>query len=376
MFGCAPSDEPSASDEELSRQILATHADGAHALYTRSLASAREMSGAIDAFLAAPDEAGLSAARTAWLSARDDYGLTEALRFSGGPIDDADGPEPLLNSWPLDEAFLDYVEGAPLSGIVNRPAEHPDLTRELLIGLNQAGGEENVATGWHAIEFLLWGQDLWADSPGRRPASDYTTAPHAARRARYLALTTALLLEHLEALVDEWAPDRPGNYREAFLALPVEIGLQRIVAGSGELTRGELAGERMLVAYENRSQEDEHSCYSDNTLADLLANARGLRAVLAGDYGEIQGPGPLRLFAAADAAAAARLESQLALVLERLRAIPPPFDRHLGPEVADDDPGRRAVLGAIVAVEDLADRIAEAAAAAQIVVGAGVSPES
>ena len=215
------------------------------------------MARVIQEFLAAPSEETLATARAAWLEARGDYGLTEALRYSGGPIDDADGPEPLLNSWPLDEAYIDYVEGARGVGIVQRVEEIPEITREVLLGLNQAGGEENVATGWHAIEFLLWGQDLDVNGPGRRPASDYTTAPHAARRARYLELATALLVEHLEGLVREWEPDQPGNYREEFLALAPARAIERMVTGVGELGRGELAGERMLVAYETRSQEDE-----------------------------------------------------------------------------------------------------------------------
>ena len=58
-----------------------------------------------------------------------------------------------------------------------------------------------------------------------------------------------------------------------FLALPADEALTKIITGAGELSRGELAGERMNVAYEERSQEDEHSCFSDNTTNDLVANA-------------------------------------------------------------------------------------------------------
>ena len=49
------------------------------------------------------------------------YSPTEVFRFYGGPIDDDNGPEGLLNAWPLDEVFIDYVLGNPDAGIINDP---------------------------------------------------------------------------------------------------------------------------------------------------------------------------------------------------------------------------------------------------------------
>ena len=256
---------------------VGTYAAGVHAAYGESLASAQEMDAAIDAFLADPSDATLAAAKDAWLVARDDYGPTEAFRFYGGPIDDEEtGTEGLINAWPLDEAYIDYVEGNAEAGIVNDPDGFPTIDAELLVSLNEQGGEANISTGWHAIEFLLWGQDLSLDGPGQRPASDYTTAANADRRATYLAVASDLLVSHLSELVDTWAPDAD-NYRAEFEALESEEALRRIITGIGELSRGELAGERMNVAYAERSQEDEHSCFSDNTTADIVGNARGDR---------------------------------------------------------------------------------------------------
>ena len=91
----------------------------------------------MDAFLADPNETTLAAAKEAWLAAQEPYGQTEAYRFYGGPIDDADGPEPLLNAWPLDEAYVDYVEGAPEAGIINSPDSYPTIDQDLLISLNE-----------------------------------------------------------------------------------------------------------------------------------------------------------------------------------------------------------------------------------------------
>ena len=343
------------------------YAAGVHAAYEASLESATELDAAIDAFLADPTDETLEAAKQAWLTARDDYGLTEAFRFYGGPIDnETDGPEGLINAWPLDEVYIDYVEGDPAAGVVNDPDSYPTIDAELLTSLNEQGGEANISTGWHAIEFLLWGQDLSTDGPGERPVTDYTTADNADRRSTYLAVTSDLLLEHLAGLVEAWAPDSD-NYRAEFVAGDPIEALTMIVTGIGELTRGELAGERMYVAYEQRSQEDEHSCFSDNTTADLLANALGIDMVLTGAYpGGVEGPGLESLFESSDADAAAALREAVDASLADLEAIPAPFDQHLVDGVPDDDPGRASVLTAIEALESQADALVAAAAAAGI----------
>jgi putative iron-regulated protein len=343
------------------------YAEGVEAAYAASLESATALDEALDAFLADPTGETLEAAKQAWLAARDDYGLTEAFRFYGGPIDDEeDGPEGLINAWPLDEAYIDYVDGDPTAGIVNDPDTFPTIDADVLTSLNEEGGEANISTGWHAIEFLLWGQDLSADGPGTRPVSDYTTADNAERRATYLAVAGDLLLEHLTGLVDAWAPDAE-NYRAEFVAFDPTEALTMIVTGIGELTRGELAGERIYVAYEQRSQEDEHSCFSDNTTADLLANARGIDMVLTGSYpGGVDGPGLMALFEAADADTAAALRQSVDDSMAALEAIPAPFDQHLADGVPDDDPGRASVLAAVDALEVQADRLVAAAAPAGI----------
>ena len=253
--------------------VAATYADLVAASYQAAIASATEMQTSIEAFLADPTDATITAAKQAWLTARDDYGPTEAFRFYDGPIDNpANGPEGQINAWPMDEAYVDYVEGDATAGIVNDTAGSPEITVDVIVAANEEGGETNISTGWHAIEFLLWGQDLSPDGPGERPVTDYTTAANAERRATYLQLTTQLLLDDLASVADQWAPD--GAYRTEFLADPA-LAVQRLLRGIGALSRGELAGERMAVAYETKDQEDEHSCFSDNTAADVTNNARG-----------------------------------------------------------------------------------------------------
>ena len=349
------------SSSDLKASVVQNYASGAHSSYVRSLASARALDAAIDNFLAAPSQPRLDAAKHAWLRARDDYGVTEIYRFYDGPIDNEEnGPEGLINAWPLDEAYIDYVDGDPNAGIVNRPGEFPTIDAALLVSLNEEGGEENVSTGWHAIEFLLWGQDLNADGPGYRPIEDYTVNDNADRRNTYLAVTSDLLLTHLQQMVDAWAPGA-NNYRAQFVAKDADAAITDIITGIGEMSRGELAGERMTVAYEERSQEDEHSCFSDNTTADIVANATGVQRVYQGHYGDVSGPGIKDLIAAEDEDLAESLANEINHSVSLARSIPAPFDSQLTQGLPDSDPGRRAVLETIVALEDQTDTIVSAA---------------
>ena len=347
--------------DELKASVVNNYADGAYASYSRSLASAQALDVAIDNFLAEPSQHRLDAAKRAWLLARDDYGVTEIYRFYEGPIDnEEDGPEGLINAWPMDESYVDYVEGNPNAGIVNMPGEYPTIDAGLLVSLNEEGGEENISTGWHAIEFLLWGQDLNPDGPGYRPVGDYTTAKNADRRATYLAVTSDLLLAHLQDMVDAWAPGG-NNYRAEFVAKHSDAAITDIITGIGEMSRGELAGERMTVAYEARSQEDEHSCFSDNTISDIVANATGVQRVYSGDYGSVSGPGIKDLIAAQDQALADTLEKEINRSVYLAQSIPAPFDGQLVEGLSDASPGRKAVLDTIVALENQTATIVSAA---------------
>ena len=292
--------------------------------------------------------------RNAWKRARIPYGQTEAFRFYGGPIDDADGPEGQLNAWPMDESYVDYVEGNPCAGIINDP-EAP-ITQEHLLALNEQGGEENVSLGYHAIEFLLWGQDLSADGPGARPVSDYVEAP---RRVQYLQTVASQLVDDLRSLVEEWAPRQNGNYRTAFLAQEPNEALRQILVGIGTLSRSELAGERMAVALESHDQEDEHSCFSDNTHVDIVRNAQGIQNVIEGRYVRsngtvLSGPGILALL---QDGRKAELRHQMRNAMTAVHTIKPPFDREIVTPI-----GRQRVQAAIHALRAQAEAIVNAAA--------------
>jgi putative iron-regulated protein len=345
--------------ETLKRAAIATYADVVLAGYEDSLSLALELQAAVEAFVAAPSVETQQAAKEAWLAAREPYGQTEAFRFYGGPIDDAQGPEGLINAWPLDEVYVDYVEDAPDAGIINDVANYPTIDAELLDSLNQVGAEENVSVGFHAIEFLLWGQDLSADGAGERSYTDYTTAPNADRRGDYLLATSQLLVQHLQYLIDAWAVDNPDNYRESFLALDTGEAISHMFVGIGVLSKSELAGERMFTAYDNQDQEDEHSCFSDNTHRDIFNNLQGIRNVYLGSYERldgtvVEGTSLADVMEQADPEANARTLELLDVAQEQVNNIHVPFDQAI-----TQGEYRPQVLDTVLALFDLGDQFAE-----------------
>lgn len=340
--------------------VLQHYATMVHASYADSLAGAREVQKEIDAFVAAPSEAGLAQARKAWLAARETYGQTEAYRFYGGPIDGKNGPEGRINAWPMDEAYVDAVRENPKAGLINNPKIV--ITKKSLAALNEKGGEENVATGWHAIEFLLWGQDFSTTGPGDRKYTAFVDSgpqPNAARRRLYLKTVTDLLVDDLQSLVGAWAPDAK-NFRATFVRNPANVS--KVISGIGVLTRGEMAGERLEVALDSQSQEDEHSCFSDNTHRDMVANATGIRNVWRGEYQRadgslLKGPGLRDLVAAKSQAVASKVDAQIDSSVAATEAIPAPFDQ----SILRGNSGRARIEAAVEALKTQAQGLVEAA---------------
>jgi putative iron-regulated protein len=336
------------------------------ASYDDTLAGALKLQKAIQSFLDKPSAEGLTAARKAWLEAREFYGQTEAFRFYSGPIDDKNGPEGQLNSWPMDESYVDYVKDSPNAGIINNKTA---ITKKALAGANEKNGEENIATGWHAIEFLLWGQDLSVTGPGDRSFEDYVDGKksNADRRRLYLKTVTELLVDDLTVLTKAWAPSAK-NYRAKFEAGNME-SVRKMFVGLGSLSRGELAGERLEVALASQSQEDEHSCFSDNTHRDVVANARGIQNVWLGTYKRADGStvtgASLRdLVAVKNPAIAEKTTKQIAASVAAAEGIHAPFDQEiLG---AKDAPGRLRIQKTIDSLVQQSKDLVEAANAAGI----------
>ena len=358
---------------DLRTAAVAQYAEVAQASYQDARDGAVALRTTLAAFVAAPTAAGLEGARAAYIAARTPYEQTEAFRFYGGPIDGADGPEGLMNGWPMDESYVDYIVSNPNTGIINDPTTYPTLSKTALRDLNEGGGNEtNISTGYHAIEFLLWGQDLYADSPGRRPYTDYVTgaggtAANQARRGQYLLAITDLLIDDLNQVLTQWEPNQ-NNYRKQFTSQPADSALTHILNGLGQFTKGELYGERMQVAYNTRDQEDEHSCFSDQTHNDFILGQRSIDNVYFGRYTRtngqtLDGVGVDEVIKDKSASADAALQTALTNAKNAMAGIHPPFDQEI-----INAAGRVRVKAALDAGNAEADRMVEAAKAAGITV--------
>jgi len=360
VSGCGDDDKAGGLAQFTSAEkkaVASTYANLALASYGASVDSAQQLDSAIGEFLAKPSQNRLDAAKTQWLAARDDYILTEAFRFHGGPIDNPEtGPEGQINAWPMDEAYVDYVAGDPKAGIVNDRADYPKITAKTLIEANEKGGETNISTGWHAIEFLLWGQDRSKTGPGERSLSDYTSSPAAQRRATYLRLASEQLVADLESVRRHWAE---GAEQRALFIEQYDVALLKILRGIGALNSGELAGERMAVAFESRAQEDEHSCFSDNTNADVVNDIKSVRMVYTAKFPGVSGPGIDTLVEKVDAKLAASIRTQLDATLAKAEAFPATFETMIA--APDGSAERKALADVITALEAQGRDLAAAA---------------
>lgn len=298
-----------ANAEPAFKVISDNYANIAHAGYEDSLRMAEELLVAVEGFLQKPSKTSQDMAKEAWTMARVPYQQTEAFRFGNKLVDDWEGK---VNAWPLDEGLIDYVsqgygtksEENPLYianiianktlKVAGKDVDATNITGDVLESLQEAGGvEANVATGYHAIEFLLWGQDNNGTKAGAgtRPATDFDTAKctggNCDRRAAYLTAATKLLIKDLKDAVAMWTKD--GKARAAVMANDGADGIKALLTGMGSLSYGELAGERIKLGLILHDPEEEHDCFSDNTHASHFNDGLGIRNVYVGSYKRVDG---------------------------------------------------------------------------------------
>jgi putative iron-regulated protein len=281
----------------------------------------------------------------------------------------------LINAWPLDEGYIDYTDEVADSGIINNLIDFPEINKGVIEEANEADGDTSISTGYHAIEFLLWGQDLSDGAgPGERTFEDFVdggaTADNEVRRGQYLKAAAELLVENLQSMVDEWNPSTPGNFREAFENLDPKEAVTRILIGAGSLSGGELGGERMSVALNTKEKEDEHSCFSDNTHRDFIAYEKSIQNVYLGRYvrsnGQvIDGPGFDDLVRAVNPNLQDSVDAQFDAVDQALNAINAnaPFDQQI---LVANPEGRERVSTAVEALQAQTQLISEVGAALEL----------
>ena len=320
--------EMSAAEKAHIDRLVLSYANMAHAAYKDSLDTAKALQTAVETYVATPTQANLDAAKAAYKAARQPYSQTEIFRFDEGfvtandqrAIGSIDSWEGQINAWPLDEALIDYVsdeydgEYNSQENIINSETitvgsvkqDTSAITPELLAEMNEIGGSEaNVTTGYHAIEFMLWGQDTNGvqEGAGDRPVTDYATeagectsgetvnedATICERRGAFLTAATQLLVDDLTAMEAQWQPETENTLRSDLLARKYDNALRQIMYQMGSLALGELASERMQVAFVTGSTEDEHECFSDLTHLSYANNARGIQNVFNGSYQTVAG---------------------------------------------------------------------------------------
>jgi len=364
-----------ASAEVAAKDISANYVRLAETMYGDATARAKDLAAAIDSLLAKPDQKALDAARVAWKAARVPYMQTEAFRFGNKIVDDWEGK---VNAWPLDEGLIDYVDGAsygdssdenPLyvaNVVANKKIKLGDDSLDaskidvaLLRKLDGAlDVETNVAGGYHAIEFLLWGQDLNGTGPGsgNRPATDYDlkacTHGNCDRRGAYLKAASTMLVEDLTDMTNNWKAG--GDATKAFYAQDEAGQLTVILTGLGSLSYGELAGERMKLGVILHDTEEEHDCFSDNTHNSHYYDQVGIMDIWNGQYDgstAVKGASIAALSREKAPEEAKRVDDAMANTLSKMKAIKAKaesgemaYDQMLA---ADNAAGNKLVLDAV-----------------------------
>jgi len=373
-----------AADAPSTAAVAKNYADIGEAAFTDALIEARKLKTAVETLIKSPTEDNLIAARKAWIAARVPYMQTEAFRFGNKIVDDWEGR---VNAWPLDEGLIDYVSqeyvdqagsnndlyaanviANPKLKIGGEEVDATNITKELLSDkLREADGvESNVSTGYHAVEFLLWGQDLNGTGPGagNRPATDYDTrnctGGNCDRRAQYLVTVTDLLVDDLAFMAAQWGPD--GAARKAVMADDGRAGLVALMKGLGSLSYGELAGERMKLGLLIHDPEEEQDCFSDNTYNAHYYDALGIKNVYLGSYKRtdgtvVSGPSASDLVKAKSPEADTRTRTAIDKTLQHMQAI---VDRANGGEAYDQMIGEGNAAGNTVVDQTIQALISQA----------------
>ena len=375
-------------------EVVATYASIGDAVFADALQTAIGLRGAVNAFLANPSQQNQDDAKRAWKAARAPYLQTEVFRFGNPLVDEWEGR---VNAWPLDEGLIDYVDASygdssdenPLyrlnviassklrigRNVVDASKITPDLLENQL--REAMGVEKNVSTGYHAVEFLLWGQDLNGTGPGAgtRSWTDYSlkncTGGNCDRRRDYLKVATDLLVNDLQSMSKMW--DEGGKAREDVDGVAPSAAIGRILTGIGSLSYGEMAGERMKLGLMLHDPEEEQDCFSDNTHNANWYDQVGIMSVWNGRYQRmdgsvVQGPSLAGLTMEQAPDLAADVQARLQETAGRLEAI-----RRMGESgqmaydqmLAADNPAGNAMVQAAIdglvaqtkAVEKVVDKL-------------------
>ncbi len=219
----------------------------------------------------------LTNSRENWKVAYDAYHQLGPFRFHSEStltplMSDA---ELQLSLYVTNPAYIDVTSQDATSGIIPDEATYPQILTQVLTDAHLAGGPENVSLGFHALEFILWGEDNSASGPGNRLVSDFGGTSTNNRRKEYLVTVNYLNNAYVNATDAE-------AYINAFKKLTYKEQLQTMLSGVYRFVKDDLAGKSIKTPYDMMDQQFEESPYSDNSLNDLKSKLNSTRNFLTG----------------------------------------------------------------------------------------------
>ena len=130
--------------------------------------------------------------------------------------------------------------------------------------------------------------------------------------------------------------------------------VEKILTGMIILSGFETGGERLQAALDSGSQEEEHSCFSDNTHRDMIQDVQGIWNVWNGVYKQtdgsnVSGTSIKEIVSEVDADLATRVTDQIDSSLSLANALPRPFDQAIAP---GNEEGNAAVQALVQSLRD------------------------
>lgn len=263
----------------------------AYAQLSDATQAAKALNDAIQTLLTTPNEKTLEAARLQWQATYSTY--LKSVVFSYLPIK---SPKEwrkqhityrdlvfLIDPWPIEGGYVDYVEQHPFSGIVN------DLTLEINADtvFNQHGLSDpsSASLGFQVLAFLLWGEQ------GQRQASDFDNHTNTAavvgddtqktqpavvsvqnnpRRRALIKHVSDRLHHDLNHLKQRWQTS--GHYAQALVIMPPMQALSGAFIAAERLLQRELLQRRFAIASSpfSRSERADRTAVLDGLALWLL----------------------------------------------------------------------------------------------------------
>ncbi|WP_250656624.1 imelysin family protein [Alkalimarinus coralli] len=278
--GSYPDVAPTTTQTEAPSPLTQFFLEQAQKGFSSTCSTAEQLQRSIERFLSTPSQKGLTEAKQAWASAHQHYLATQLFRNINiqHPILDKSTTDPVQHSifiridqTPLLPGYLDQIEGYPKTGYVfsSLPIDRQTLNKE-----HQFADTAYVALGFHAIEFLLWGEtnrpftDFLALSTELKSGMTDNPDTFKLRRSKLLALTTNLLVEDLKQLCNEWNID--GGYYATSLRKQLNSEQHSAISAAVEQSIANIQVEiaKIRQAKEEDKEIELHSAFANNNQLD------------------------------------------------------------------------------------------------------------